>query len=150
MHLLEFEEYKGKLNNLKPTLTELRDALRLDDAKNEIEKLEAESASEGYWNDLARSQAAQKRLRTLQHKVEGYQKLETSWEDLYTICEMALEEDDESMLPELREGFEKPLSAGIPLLAGTALVFFSYRWKHNTLLSIALGTAGYMLALRLL
>ena len=50
----------------------------------------------------------------------------------------------------LREGFEKPLSAGIPLLAGTALVFFSYRWKHNTLLSIALGTAGYMLALRLL
>lgn len=107
LHLLEFEEYKGKLNNLKPTLTDLRDALRLDDAKNEIEKLEAESASEGYWNDLARSQAAQKRLRTLQHKVEGYQKLETSWDDLYTICEMALEEDDESMLPELQEGFEK-------------------------------------------
>ncbi len=107
LHLLEFEEYKGKLNNLKPTLTDLRDALRLDDAKNEIEKLEAESASEGYWNDLARSQAAQKRLRTLQHKVEGYQKLETSWDDLYTICEMALEEDDESMLPELKEGFEK-------------------------------------------
>lgn len=50
----------------------------------------------------------------------------------------------------LREGVERPVSAGIPLLAGSALVFLSYRWRHNTLLSIALGTAGYMLALRLL
>ena len=103
--MLQFEEYKVKLNNLRPTLEELRDALRLEDARNEIEKLEAESASEGYWNDLERSQAAQKRLRSLQNKVEGYEKLENGWEDLFVMCEMALEENDESLLPELQEGF---------------------------------------------
>ena len=140
LHLLEFEEYKGKLNNLKPTLTELRDALRLDDAKNEIEKLEAESASEGYWNDLARSQAAQKRLRTLQHKVEGYQKLETSWEDLYTICEMALEEDDESMLPELREGFEK-FSAELEATRLSTLLTGEYD-ANNAILTFHAGAGG--------
>jgi len=103
--MLQFEEYKVKLNNLRPTLEELRDALRLEDARNEIEKLEAESASEGYWNDLERSQAAQKRLRSLQNKVEGYEKLENGWEDLFVMCEMALEENDESLLEELQDGF---------------------------------------------
>lgn len=103
--MLEFEEYKVKLNNLKPVLEDLRDALRLEDAENEIEKLRAESEAEGYWNDLERSQKAQKKLRGLEHKVEDYKKLEGTWDDLYTICEMALEEDDESMLPELQEGF---------------------------------------------
>ena len=104
--MLQFEEYKIKLNNLRPTLDDLRDALRLEDARNEIEKLEAESASEGYWNDLERSQAAQKRLRGLQNKVNGYEKLESGWDDLYVMCEMALEENDESMLEELQEGFD--------------------------------------------
>ena len=104
-NMLEFEEYKVKLNNLKPVLEDLRDALRLGDAENEIEKLRAESEAEGYWNDLERSQKAQKKLRGLEHKVEDYKKLESTWDDLYTICEMALEEDDESMLPELQEGF---------------------------------------------
>ncbi len=103
--MLQFEEYKVKLNNLRPTLEDLRDALRLEDAKNEIEKLEAESAAEGYWNDLERSQAGQKKLRSLQNKVEGYEKLANGWEDLFTICEMALEENDESMLAELQEGY---------------------------------------------
>ena len=34
--MLEFEEYKVKLNNLRPSLEALRDALRLEDAENEI------------------------------------------------------------------------------------------------------------------
>ena len=40
MKMLEFEEYKQKLNALKPTLDGLRDALRLEAAEKEIEELE--------------------------------------------------------------------------------------------------------------
>ena len=35
--MLEFEEYKVKLNNIKPTLDVLRDALKLEPAQKEIE-----------------------------------------------------------------------------------------------------------------
>ena len=42
--MLEFEEYKVKLNGLKPRLDVLRDALHLDAAEKEIEELEAASA----------------------------------------------------------------------------------------------------------
>ncbi len=37
----------------------------------------------------------------------------------------------------------------LPKLAAVLLVILTYRWKHNTLLSIVSGTALYMILLRL-
>ena len=103
--MLEFEEYKGKLNGLKPTLVDLGKALKLEEAEAEIAALRKESEQDGFWNDVERSQKVQQRLKQLQNKCERYKKLYTQWDDLYTICEMALEENDESMLDELTTGF---------------------------------------------
>ena len=110
--MIEFEEYKGKLNGRKPTLDSLRDALHLESAEKEIEELEGQSARDGFWNDVEKSQRVQKRLKQLKRKVENYQKLCSGWDDLMTLCEMAIEEDDDSMLPELQSeyaDFEKKL-----------------------------------------
>lgn len=38
---------------------------------------------------------------------------------------------------------------GIPQLAAVAIVAVTYKWKHNTLVSIAVGTAAYMVFLRM-
>lgn len=110
--MIEFEEYKGKLNGLKPTLDSLREALHLESAEKEIEELEGQSARDGFWNDVEKSQRVQKRLKQLKSKVENYQKLCSGWDDLMTLCEMAIEENDDSMLPELQSEyaeFEKKL-----------------------------------------
>ena len=110
--MIEFEEYKGKLNGLKPTLDSLREALHLEAAEKEIEELEGQSARDGFWNDVENSQRVQKRLKQLKTKVENYEKLCSGWDDLMTLCEMAIEEDDDSMLPELQSEyaeFEKKL-----------------------------------------
>ncbi len=103
--MLEFDEYKVKLNNLKPELEVLRGALKLEPAQKEIEELEAASAREGFWNDVEKSQKAQKRLKNLKSKVENFNRLCATWDDLMTLCEMANEENDDSMLPELRSEF---------------------------------------------
>ena len=103
--MIEFEEYKGKLNGLKPTLDALRDALHLEAAEKEIEELEGQSARDGFWNDVENSQRVQKRLKQLKTKVENYEKLCSGWDDLMTLCEMAIEEDDDSMLPELQSEY---------------------------------------------
>ena len=105
-NMLEFDEYKVKLNNCKPELDVLRTALRLEAAQKEIEELEAASAREGFWNDVEKSQKVQKRLKNLKDKVENFNRLCTSWDDMMTICEMAIEENDDSMLPELQEEFD--------------------------------------------
>ena len=103
--MLEFEQYKVKLNGLKPTLDGLAEALHLDAANKEIEELEGQSARDGFWNDVENSQKVQKRISVLKTKVEKYSKLCGMWDDLYTICEMALEENDDSMLEELQNDF---------------------------------------------
>ena len=103
--MIEFEEYKGKLNAVKPTLEVLRDALHLEAAEKEIEELEAASARDGFWNDVENSQKVQKRLKQLKNKTENYDKLCTQWDDLMTLCEMALEENDDSMLEELESEY---------------------------------------------
>ena len=103
--MLEFEEYKQKLNTIKPNLDMLRGALKLDAAEREIEELEAASAREGFWNDVEKSQKVQKRLKTLQNKRDNYNRLCSSWDDLMTLCEMAIEEDDDSLLEELQTDY---------------------------------------------
>ena len=37
---------------------------------------------------------------------------------------------------------------GLTKIAAVVIVALSYKWKHNTLVSIAVGTAGYMILLR--
>ena len=73
--MLEFEEYKVKLNNHRPQLEALGEAMHLEEARSEIEKLHAESTEPDYWNDLERSQKAQKRLRSLENRCAGFDKL---------------------------------------------------------------------------
>ena len=138
--MLEFEEYKVKLNNMKPTLDGLGSALKLDDAKREIAELEAESAKDGFWNDLDRSQKVQKRMKQLQQKCEKYEKLQSTWEDLMTICEMALEENDDSMLGELETDYAK-LEGELEAMRLSTLLSGEYD-ANNVILSIHPGAGG--------
>ena len=105
MARIEFDEYKVKLENLEPKLKALGESLGLESAKEELERLHAMAASEGFWNDAANSQKVTKQTRLLETKIGSYEKMCADREDMLVLCEMAIEEDDDSMLPELEEGY---------------------------------------------
>ena len=105
--MLQFDEYKVKLNNIKPALDELSQALDLPAAERELDMLNSESAAPGFWDDLEKSQKVTRRMRQLENKLEAQRKRESQWEDLMTLCEMGNEEEDESLVPELEEGYAK-------------------------------------------
>ncbi len=107
MAVIEYDSYKQKLGGLKDTLENLYKALDIDAARFEMKRLEAEAEEEGFWNDLARSQANQMRMKQLQNKVGRYEKLLSTRDDLLALVEMGVEMDDESLLPELEEGYEQ-------------------------------------------
>ena len=46
--MLQFDEYKIRLNNLKPALDDLAQALDLEAARRELEMLESESAAKAF------------------------------------------------------------------------------------------------------
>ena len=106
MALIEYDEYKQKLRELEPELDKLSAALDMDSARAEARKLEDETAQDGFWNDLERSQKVQQRLKQLQNKIARQDKLVTEWQDLTALCEMGQEAEDEELLEELKSGFQ--------------------------------------------
>ena len=140
IRMIEFEEYKAKLNNIKPTLDVLRDALKLEAAGKEIEELEAASERDGFWNDVENSQRVQKRLKVLKGKVENYDKLCTAWDDMFTLCEMAIEENDDSMLDELVSEYTK-FTEALESTRLSTLLTGEYD-ANNALLTFHAGAGG--------
>jgi len=103
---IEFDSYKQKLNDMKPALDALADSLNLEGLRNELERYQAMQEAPGFWDDPEKSQKIVMKSKQAENKIQRYAKMVSTWEDLITICEMAAEEDDDSMLPELKEGFE--------------------------------------------
>ena len=107
MAVIEYDEYKQKLLAMEETYVNLHKALGIDAAKAEIERLQKETEEDGFWNDVARAQKNQQLTKQLQNKVRRQQRLVTEREDLLTLVEMGIEEDDESLLDELKSGYAK-------------------------------------------
>ena len=75
--------------------------------KLKIEELEAVSAKDGFWEDLENSQKVLQEIKQLKDKVAGFEGLKSEWEDMSTLVELAIDEDDESLLSEIEAGYKK-------------------------------------------
>ena len=101
--MLQYEELRLKLLESEKPLAELADAIGLEALQAEIEKLEAQTAEEGFWNDVAGSNKVLKRLAGLKNKVKKYTDLKADFDDTLTLIEMCNEEEDEASYPECEE-----------------------------------------------
>ena len=81
MAILQFDEYKSKLLALKPALVDLAEALGLESAHQELDLLQAESAADGFWNDMDHAQKITTRIKNLQDKIDDHKKREAGLED---------------------------------------------------------------------
>ena len=140
MALIEYDSYKQKLRELGPELEKLAAALDIESAKQEAARLEDETAQDGFWNDLERSQKVQMRLKQLQNKVQRQEKLGSSWEDLTTLCEMGQEEDDADILEELKAEFAQ-LEEKVEETRMTTLLSGEYD-NSNAILQFHAGAGG--------
>ena len=140
MALIEYDVYKQKLRDLGPELDKLSAALDIESAKQEAQRLEDETAQDGFWNDLERSQKVQMRLKQLQNKITRQEKLISSWEDLTTLCEMGQEEDDADILEELKSEFAD-LEERVEETRMTTLLSGEYD-NSNAILQFHAGAGG--------
>lgn len=138
--MLEFEEQKLRLEGYRNELTDLGEALGLADTKEEIAALEEQSAAAGFWDDLENSQKVLQRIRQLKNKVEAYEALHQEFEDALTLCEMADEEGDLTMLDEVVESVDK-VTAGIETQRLSTLLSGEYDSK-NAILTFHAGAGG--------
>ena len=140
MAVIEYDEYKQKLLALEPTLGELEKALGIPKAREELAELQKETEQEGFWNDLERSQQVSRQVKRLENKIKKHDKLVSEWEDTVTLCEMAQEEDDASLLPEVTAGYDN-LEKEISERRLAALLSGEYD-ANNAILTFHAGAGG--------
>ena len=99
--IVALEEAKRRLVALEDVLAELKNQLRIDEAKERAEELERETMVQDFWNDAEKSSKKLQEIKQLKDKVESYEELCAKLEDTYTLCEMAIEANDEDSVDEV-------------------------------------------------
>ena len=140
MPIIEYDTYKQKLIALGPRLEKLAAALDLEGARREVEELEEKTGDPNFWNDVAASQKVLQRTKQLKGKLENHAKLTGQWEDLTTLVEMAAEEEDESLLPEITEGYGQ-LESALEEASLATLLTGEYD-ANNAILTLHAGAGG--------
>ena len=140
MAVIEYDEYKQKLQALEPTLRELERALGIPKDRQELKNLQAETEQEGFWNNIEHSQKVSQQIKRLEHRIKKYDRLVSEWEDTVTLCEMAQEEEDASLLPEVTGGYEN-LEKEISERRLAALLSGEYD-ANNAILTFHAGAGG--------
>ncbi|MGI5970900.1 MAG: peptide chain release factor 2 [Oscillospiraceae bacterium] len=138
--MIEFDEYKLQLVNMKPALADLGKSLDISGAEAELKRLEEESAADGFWTDLENSQKVLQRIKKLKSKCESYTKLVSRHDDLTALVEIANEEEDLSLLPEVRDEFNS-LEQDIETMRISALFTGEYD-ANNAILTFHAGAGG--------
>ena len=75
MAVIEYDEYKQKLQALEPTLGELEKALGIPKDRQELKDLQAETEQDGFWNNIEHSQKVSQQIKRLEHRIRKYDRL---------------------------------------------------------------------------
>ena len=138
--MLQIEEQKQALRAAEPDLKDLASALGIDALRKEIAELDEQAADPDFWNDMENSQKVLKRSGSLKATVSAYEQLVSLFEDAQTMIEMAEEDGDESMLPDIDKTL-KELNAKIDEQRLSTLLSGEYDGK-NAILTFHAGAGG--------
>ena len=94
----------------------------------------------GFWDDPERSNQKMKELKNLKDTVGEFDKLSTQYDDILTLIDMGYEENDESLIPEIRGELDEFIREFDELRIGT-LLSGEYD-KNNAILKLNAGAGG--------
>ena len=138
--IVEYEQIRLDLVAMEKPIEELGIALDIDGARQAIANLEKETLEPDFYNDIKNSQKVLQKIKEQTTKIERYESLKTDWEDMSTLVELAIAEDDESLLDEIQTGFNS-LSENIENMKLETLLSGPYD-KSNAIITLHAGAGG--------
>ena len=107
--LIQLDEAKRTLIGKRSAIGDLKQALRIDDLQRQIEELEAKTLVPDFWSRPDSGKILQS-IKDKKSTIEEYQRLCARLEDALVLCDMGLEENDESVIPEVLDEVKKIIS----------------------------------------
>lgn len=93
-----------------------------------------------FWDDAEKSQKYMKELNELKSKKEGYEELSQEYEDISTLIQMGYEEEDETVIPEVKEMLDSFIEKYESIRIST-LLSEEYD-KYDAILTLHAGAGG--------
>ncbi len=100
--IIALEDAKYKLIALREDIKELGSALRIEELRGNVAELEKQTLDADFWNNQENSSRVLQTIKQTKDKIEGYDALHNRLEDAIALAEMAIEENDESSVPEVQ------------------------------------------------
>ncbi len=105
-----------------------------------IREIEQTMEEPGFWDNTEKAQEYMKELKNLKDTLEEYQRLKTRFEDVQTLIQMGYEENDESLIPEIKEALEL-FTQELEQLKLRTLLSGEYD-KYNAIITLHAGAGG--------
>ncbi len=138
--MVELDQMKTEVQGYETMLAEVKASLDLENKSKRIEELEMEMEAPGFWDDPEKSNQKMKELKNMKDTVELCNKLSTQYDDILTLIEMGYEENDDSMVAEIRGELDEFISELEELRIGT-LLSGEYD-RNNAILKLNAGAGG--------
>jgi len=103
-------------------------------------ELAARLEEDGFWDDQEIAKKILQEKKSVENKIEEYENLAMQLEDVETLIEMAEEEDDASLIDEIKHSYEE-VGSKAEALRIKALLDGKYD-RHNAIISIHAGSGG--------
>ena len=137
---MTIEELQVTIEQNIKLLEQLNLSLRLEADLEEKERLTKETMDAAFWSEQARALIVQKRIAYLTKKNKRYADLVAQNEDFQVLIQLSQEEDDQSVLNEVREGLNSWTRAYENLRLETLLT--GEHDSMNALVSLHAGAGG--------
>jgi len=93
-----------------------------------------------FFSDMENSQKVLQKAKQLKDKVARYESLESEWEDAKVLVQLAIEEDDDSLLAEIKQAYDSVVA---DLEAMTLETLLSGKYdKCNAIVTLHAGAGG--------
>ena len=99
------DQIKYELGQYKEPMEDLGRALAREEKDARIAEIEGLMNQPGFWEDSKTSASLMKEMKSLKGDIERFDKINTSFEDLNTLLQMAEEENDEELAQEVEDEF---------------------------------------------
>lgn len=138
--MIEFDQFKAELNTKSEPLKQLEQALDLENKKKRILELDRMMEEPDFWSDAEQANRLSTEDRHLKDEVEGFRRLQQSYEDIDALIQMGREEEDASVIPEIKTLLEE-FSAELDNMNTTLLLSGEYD-SMNVILRLNAGAGG--------
>src|SRR5574344_104196 len=101
--LMDFDSVKIKIKELLEKFLKIKEALKYDEKKQKIEKLEKETLKDGFWEDSKKSSEILSNMKALKAVIEKIDNLQKSISDAQDYIEIAEELNDNESYKEAQK-----------------------------------------------